>query len=144
MLYMLGTLTVNTRPFSIDAMDRSADASIVSKPVIGGFQPKEFTGEGEDEITISGEILPHRIGGLKQLETAHGMRRAGTRFPLLRGDGRHFGWFSITKITEKHGDLMRDGVGFKVAHSITMIKTGVDAGAGQQIISGLVSLFKAF
>lgn len=143
MLYMLGTLTVDTRPFSIDTMDRTADASIVSKPVIGGFQPKEFTGEGEDEITISGEIIPHRIGGLSHLEMAHEMRRAGTRFPLSRGDGTFFGWYAISKINEKHSDLMRDGVGFKVAHTITMVKTGMDFGSGQQVISGLLSLFKA-
>ena len=71
MLHMLGTLTVDTRPFSIDAMERSADASIVAKPVIGAAPPKEFTGDGEDDITISGQILPLRIGGLNQLELAH-------------------------------------------------------------------------
>jgi len=144
MLYLLGTLRVDTRPFPIDSMERTADASIVSKPVIGAAQPKEFTGEGEDEITISGEILPHRIGGLNHLETAHEMRRAGTRFSLLRGDGWRPGWYAITKINEKHSDLMRDGVGFKVAHTITMVKTGMDSGGGQQVISGLLNLFKAF
>lgn len=144
MMYMLGTLTVDTKPFSIDSMERTADASIVSKPVIGGFQPKEFTGEGEDEITISGELMPFHIGGLNHLETAHEMRRAGTRFPLSRGDGKYFGWYAISKMSEKHSELSRSGVGFKVAHTITMVKTGMDAGSGQQIISGLLSLFKAF
>jgi phage protein U len=144
MLYMLGTLTVDTRPFSIDAMERASDASIVAKPVIGGAQPKEFTGEGEDDITISGEILPFHIGGLNHLETAHAMRKAGTRFPLLRGDGWAPGWYAITKISEKHSELGRNGVGFKVAHSITMTKTGMDTATGYQVISGLLSLFSAF
>lgn len=144
MLYMLGTLTVDTRPFSIDTMERQAGASIVSKPVIGALPPKEFTGEGEDEITLAGQILPVRIGGLDQLEIAHQMRRAGTRFPLMRGDGYRYGWFAITSISESHSELTRTGVPFVVRHSITMIKTEPDVGAGQQIIQGLLSLFNTF
>jgi phage protein U len=144
MLYMLGTLTVDTRPFSIDTMERTSDASIVAKPLIGAFPSKEFTGEGEDDITISGEILPFHLGGLNQLETAHAMRRAGTRFPLHRGDGWRPGWYAISKLTEKHTELADNGVGYKVAHVITMVKVNPDSGEGQQIISGLISLFSAF
>lgn len=144
MLYMLGTLTVDTRPFSIDTMDRNADASIVAKPVMGSFQPKEFTGEGEDEITISGQILPYHIGGLNELEVADEMRRRGTRFPLLRGDGKRLGWYAITRLSERHEHLSHEGVGYVIKHTITMIKTDMDMGAGQQVISGLVSLFSAF
>lgn len=144
MLYMMGTLIIDTRPFSIDVMDRDADASIVAKPVIGGFTPKEFTGEGEDEITLSGQLLPIRIGGLDQLEIVHEMRKAGTRFPLMRGDGWRYGWFAITRINESHAELNRNGVPFIVKHSITMTKTQSDSGSGQQIIDGLLSLFSVF
>ena len=143
MLYMLGTVMVDTKPFSIDQMERVADASIVAKPVIGGLQPKEFTGEGEDEITLSGQILPYHVGGLDELELLHGMRRAGARFPLQRGDGWRPGWYAITRIAESHSELSRDGVGFVVRHQITMIKVDADADVGQQVIFGLLNLFDA-
>lgn len=120
-----------------------ACASIVSKPVIGALPPQEFTGEGEDEITLAGQILPVRIGGPDQLEIAHQMRWAGTRFPLMRGDGHRYGWLAITSISESHSELARTGVPFVVRHSITMIKTEHDIGARQQIIQGLLSLFNA-
>lgn len=143
MLYMIGALSLDTRPFNVDEMSRDADASIVAKPVIGGFQPKEFTGEGEDDITLSGQLLPAKIGGLTELEFAHEMRRTGARFPLMRGDGTRFGWYAISRISERHRDLGRDGVGFTVQVSISMTKTQPTAGAGQQVISGLLSLFGA-
>ncbi|PZR71520.1 MAG: phage tail protein, partial [Stutzerimonas stutzeri] len=95
MLYLLGAVAVDTAPFSIDSMDRQSGASIAAKPIIGGRQRKENTGEGEDDITISGTILPSRIGGLSELETLHGMRRSGARFPLMRGDGYRYGWYVI-------------------------------------------------
>ncbi|MEN5300256.1 phage tail protein [Brucella sp. TWI559] len=144
MLYMLGTLSIDTRPFSIDDMQRTASADIASKALIGAFPAKEFTGEGDDEITLSGQLLPTKIGGLDELEMAHEMRRSGTKFPLQRGDGTRLGWFAITRITESHTDLTRNGVGFVVKHTIVMTKVQPDTGAGQQVITGLLSLFGIF
>lgn len=143
MLYMLGTVVIDTAPFSIDEMERVADASIVAKPVIGGRMPKEFTGEGEDDITLSGQILPLHVGGMNELETLHEMRRRGARFPVQRGDGWRPGWYAITRITENHRDLSRDGIGHVVQHEISMTRVDGDAGDGQQIISGLINLFTA-
>lgn len=144
MLYMLGTLAIDTRPFSIDDMQRSASADIASKPLMGAFPGKEFTGEGDDEITLSGQLLPTKIGGLEELEIAHEMRRSGTKFPLQRGDGTRLGWFAITRISENHTNLTRDGIGFVVKHTIVMTKVQPDIGSGQQVITGLLSLFGLF
>lgn len=141
MLYMIGTLALDTRPFNVDEVSRNAAAEIVAKPLFGAFPGKEFTGEGEDDITLSGMLMPTKIGGLTELEIAHEMRRAGTRFPLMRGDGWRAGWYAITRISEQHKDLDRSGVGFSVQCSISMTKTQADSGAGQQIVSGLLSLF---
>ncbi|PRD40866.1 phage tail protein [Phyllobacterium phragmitis] len=143
MLYMLGTLAVDTRPFSIDKFDRQASADIASKGLMGAFPGKEFGGEGDDEITLSGRLLPTKIGGLDELEIVHEMRRTGTRFPVQRGDGKRLGWFAITRVSEGHTEILRDGVGFVVEHSISMTRVQPDTGAGQQIISGLLSLFGA-
>lgn len=144
MLYMLGTLTIDTRPFSVDEMQRTASADIASKALMGALPGKEFTGEGDDEITLSGQLLPTKIGGLSELEIAHEMRRNGVRFPVMRGDGERLGWFAFTRISENHTDLTRDGVGFVVKHSLVMTRVQPDAGSGQQIISGLLSLFGLF
>lgn len=144
MLYMLGTLSLLTGGMSIDAMERNTSASIATKPLIGAYQAHEFTGEGDEEITLSGQILPQVLGGMNELETLHQMRRAGTRFPVLRGDGWRPGWFVITAISEQHREIVGNGVGFVVQHSITMVRTEADAGSGQQIVSGLLALFSAF
>lgn len=141
MLYMLGTLAVDTRPFSVDDVSRSASADIASKPLIRSRPGHEFMGEGEEEMTLSGQLLPTKIGGLNELEIAYGMMRNGTRFPIMRGDGRALGWFAFTSIQETHRELLNDGVGFVVRHSMSMVKVEPDRGAGQQVVSGLLSLF---
>src|SRR5690606_9178615 len=129
MLYMLGALIVDTRPFSAEDVRRTASADIVAKPLMQAFPAKEFMGEGEDDISLSGQLLPAKIGGLSELEIAHEMRRNGTRFPLMRGDGQRLGWYAITQISEQHSHLMRNGVGFIVRHSLTMTRVEPDQGA---------------
>ena len=143
MLYMIGALQFDTRPFNVDAFERKAGADLATKPVMGGREPTEFTGEGADEITLSGQLLPTKIGGLAQLEVAHEMRRRGARVPVMRGDGARLGTFAIIDMNEKHGELLASGVGFTVDYSIKLRRVQEDAGDGSQVIAGLLSLFGA-
>ena len=142
MLYQIGTISLDTRPFNADEVDRDATADFAVKPLLGSLPGREFMGEGDDEITISGQLLPSKIGGLTQLEALHAFRQAGQRMPVMRGDGKMMGWFVITRIREQHADLLRDGVGFTVDHSITLAKTSSD-GASPSIIGALLSIFGA-
>lgn len=142
MLYQIGTLTLDTRPFSADDVDRSASADFAVKPLIGAMPGREFMGEGDDKLTISGQLLPFKTGGLTHLEIAHGLRRSGQRLPVMRGDGKMFGWFVIEDIRESHSELMRDGVGFVVKHTIKLVKVSPE-GAAASIIGSLLSLFGA-
>lgn len=143
MLYMIGTLSLDTRPFNADAMERTATADLAEKPVVGGFAPSEFMGEGKDEITLSGKLLPTKIGGLTELEIADNMRSAGARVPVMRGDGKRLGTYSIISLREKHKDLMRDGIGFTVDYSIKLKKVQADRDGSGSVINGLLSLFDA-
>lgn len=140
MLYSIGSLMLDTRPFSADDMSRNASADFAQKPLMGTMQGKEFMGEGEDRITLSGQLLPFKLGGLTELEMAHSFRVSGQRLPVLRGDGKRLGWYVIESVTERHKDLMRDGVGFFVEHSITLSKVSAE-GASPAIIGTILSLF---
>ncbi|MBB3937949.1 phage tail protein [Aureimonas phyllosphaerae] len=142
MLYQIGTLSLDTAPFNVDDVDRTASADFAVKPIIGAGPRREFMGEGDDEIALSGQLLPLTIGGLTELETLHGFRRSGRQLPVMRGDGKMMGWFAITRIQEKHVDLDRSGVGFSIAHTITLIKVGPE-GASAEIVPALLSLFGA-
>jgi phage protein U len=140
MLYLIGALNLDTRPFSIDEVQRTMSADFADKPIVGGRVVREFMGEGEDKIILSGQILPFKTGGLTELELAKSMMLAGRPLPVLRGDGARLGWFTIDKITEGHKELMRDGVGFFVRHSIELTKVSPE-GASPSVIGTILSLF---
>lgn len=142
MLYSVGPLTIDTMPFSISEFQRSASADFAQKPLMGTMPGLEFMGEGEDKITLSGQILPFKTGGLTELEMAHSFRSSGQRLPVLRGDGKRLGWYVIESISESHKELMRDGVGFFISHSISMTKVSAQ-GASPSIIGTILSLFGA-
>lgn len=141
MMYLLGAVMIDFKPFSADAIRRDSSGSLVAKPVMGGRQRKENVGEGEDDLTISGSLLPNRIGGLTQLEVLHSMRRNGARFPVMRGDGTRLGWYAIKAMTEEHTDLMSDGVGFELQYTVVLEQAEERPGDGQSVIAGLLSLF---
>ncbi|UXS04480.1 phage tail protein [Agrobacterium tumefaciens] len=141
MMYFLGAVMIDAKPFSADAVRRDSSGSLVVKPVMGGRQRKENVGEGEDDLTLSGSLLPNRIGGLTQLEVLHSMRRNGARFPVMRGDGTRLGWYGIKAMTEEHRDLMSDGVGFELLYTIVLEQADERPGDGQSVIGGLLSLF---
>lgn len=143
MLYMIGAVRVDTMPFSADTLAFEGGSSLARKPVMGGMQPIENTGQGDETITVEGQILPTKIGGLTELEVLNEMRRRGARFPLMRGDGFRYGWYVITSMSIRHSNLMRNGVGFTVQHSIVMERADFNAGDGQQIVSSILSIFTA-
>lgn len=140
MLYQIGSLTLDTRPFNIDNASRSASADFATKALIGTLPGREFMGEGDDNLSLSGQLLPFKTGGLTELEVAHGFRRSGQRLPVMRGDGKMMGWFAITAIQEDHSELSRFGVGFVLRHSISLVKVGPE-GASPSIIGTILSLF---
>ena len=69
------------------------------------------------------------------------MRRSGMRFPLMRGDGTRLGTFAITRISESHSHLMRDGRPFVLGYSVTCKKVAAGGGYSSGMIAGLLSLF---
>ena len=140
MLYSIGTITLDTRPFSVDDVERSGSADFAVKPLIGSLPGREFMGEGDEKLSISGQLLPSKIGGLTELEALHAMRRSGQRLPVMRGDGKMFGWFVIEDIRESHSQLLANGIGFTVKHTISLTKTSPD-GASPSIIGALLSIF---
>lgn len=142
MLYQIGAVTLDTRPFNADRMERTARADFAVKPLIGTLPGREFMGEGDDEIALSGQILPSKTGGLAGVEMLHGFRVSGTALPVMRGDGRMFGWYVIEEVRESHRELLRSGVGFTVDYSVRLLKSA-PASASVAVVGTLLSLFGA-
>jgi phage protein U len=144
MLYQLGPVTVDTFPFSVDAVDRESSADFAAKDLLGRIKGQEFVGEGDDTLSLKGKILPFkpRMNGLPAWEVLHGLRKSGEPLYVMRGDFIALGWFVITNMREGHSMLHPNGIGQQIEHEIRLLKVdapGPDtAGA---LVGSLLSLF---
>lgn len=141
MLYMIGAIQVDTFPFSVDSVARTASADIATKPLLNGLKGAEFMGEGDDRLTLRGQLLPGKIGGLTELEALREHMRQGAALPVMRGDGERLGTFAITHLRDHHNHILRDGVGAVVRYSITLKKVPQNQATTQQTIPALLQLF---
>lgn len=140
MLYQLGPISMDTTPFNVDEVTREGSASLAVKAVMGSLPQREFMGEGDDKLKLTGKLMPLHVGGLTELEMARGFMTKGERLPVLRGDGKMMGWFAIESISEGHKNLYRDGVGMTASYNIAMVRTQ-PGGAG--MVNMLLTLFEA-
>ena len=120
MLYQLGSLAIQVAPFNAHEVSETGEAEYAVKPVVGREPPLEFVGEGGNEMTISGRLFPHELGGLTELEVLQQMRRGGKPQYLMRGDGRAMGWWAITTVDARSSYLDAKGVGRQIEVSITL------------------------
>lgn len=140
MLYQIGPLSLDTRPFNAESFSRTTGADLAVKAIMGGRQAREFMGEADENISLSGQLLPTKLGGLTELELAQGLCTSGTKVPVMRGDGRMFGWYAIEKVSEQHSDLTRYGVGFVIRYTIDLVKVDTDGALGGGQAGGLVGM----
>lgn len=143
MLYMLGGVVIDTAPLSVEGATRASSADIAAKPVIGAVKAHEFMGEGDATLTLTGQVLPMHIGGEAQLAALHAMCVAGERFNVLRGDGVSMGHHALTAVSEGHTQLSPDGVGYVVAHTLSLIKVEHSRAGGEGTIARILSIFDA-
>jgi uncharacterized protein len=141
MLYMIGPITVDVFPFNADAVSEEGTTDYAKKDLLGRLPGREFVGEGDETLSIKGQILPSKLGGMSSLEALQGLRRRGERVFVMRGDGAVLGWYAVEHVTKNHEMLGPNGVGQVVKHEIKLVMVeppGGDAGAG--IIGDLIGL----
>lgn len=143
MLFQVGPIGLDTYPLGPEGFSRNSGADLPAKPVMGGLQPREYMGEADQNMTLTGQILPTKLGGLAQIDQLHALSTAGTKVPVMRGDGKVLGWYVIEKVTEQHKDLTMLGVGFSVAYSISLVKVDTDGAVGSAQGGGLIGMLQS-
>lgn len=144
MLYQIGPATVSTFPFSIDALKRETAADWAAKDLLGRRRGREFMGEGDETLKLSGTIFPYNRqmpGAALILDILQGIRMAGLPVFVLRGDFAPLGWWILTKIEEQHEMIAATGVGQVIKHSFDLTRvSSLGFDAGYSILGTLVSL----
>lgn len=146
MLFQLGAVTVDVRPFNVDEVKRKGAADFADKDLLGRRKGSEFVGVGTETLELSGKILPFRRrgDGRPALEAMWGQMRAGQPIFVMRGDGTILGWMRIDSIDESHASLVKGGggVGSEISHEIKLTRVEAPGSAGAlSHLDAMLSLF---
>ncbi|WP_036291596.1 phage tail protein [Methylosinus sp. PW1] len=140
MLYQLGTVQFDVAPVNVAEMEREVGADFAAKDIVGGPRPREFVGEADEPLRLSGTLYPGKFGGLGGLSTLETMARSGQPQMLVRGDGTVFGWYFLERLRQKQGYLNNQGIGREITFEISLMKSP-KAASSQAMLGTLMSLF---
>lgn len=143
MLLQIGTVMFQgNRGASFEGLGRKTEAALAEKGLLSGLPGHEWTG-WSGEITLTGTVLPFHLGGLSDVESLHGWSADGTAVPLIRGDGTFLGWHGIRSVSESHKTMARNGIGYEVEWTVTLVRMPKPSTSAIQSMIGLVDTVAA-
>ncbi len=89
---------------------------------VGARPARQFTGQGDDTITLNGLVAPDQIGTLASLDKLRDMGDAGDAYVLVDGAGRVYGTFVIEGISEGQTMHMKDGTPRRIDFTIDLAR----------------------
>lgn len=126
---MLGTMMIygmfvfmrQTTPY--ETLEQSKSWRHVSNARVGTVPGWQYTGPGEDRITLSGALYPEVTGGDVSLSLLDAMGCTARPWPLIEGTGRIFGQYLMLDLTVTRSEFFSDGKARRIEFSLTLIRT---------------------
>ena len=129
MLMQIGPVAFDLR-FNLDGVTRETVRDFAEKPVIGAMPPLEDMGDGVERMALAGRLVPQKLGRLSSLDVMRAAQGTGLPQLVVRGDGRVFGWYVVTRVSDGHSFLDARGVGQMVDMTIDLAKTSQPSAEG--------------
>ena len=98
---------------------------------IGAEPAYQYTGPGEDSITLAGTIMPTYRGRPSVLDDLRELGAAGESRLLTAGTGEAFGRWIIDEVTDERSSLFDNGAARKIAFTVKLLRDD-DAPSGRQ------------
>lgn len=124
-MMILGMFVFGLSTLAYQELQRQTDWKHPSNAVVGARDASQFTGKGEDTITLSGWVAPELTGSLYSLDALRLMADTGKAWILIQGTGRILGNFVITSIKEGKTYLTKNGEPARVDFTITLKRVDI-------------------
>ncbi|WP_079218129.1 phage tail protein [Herbaspirillum robiniae] len=123
MMMVLGMFVFSLPTLAYQELQRQTQWKFASNPRVGLRDAKQYTGKGEDTITLSGWIAPELTGSAFSLDALRLMADTGKSWFLIQGTGRIYGSFVIDSMEEGLTELDGDGDPKKISFTIKLTRT---------------------
>lgn len=126
-LLMLGNFKFSLNTIVFQEMQRSTAYRWQAQQRVGKIDALQFTGPGEDRITLPGVVYPDFRGGDGQLDELREIASAGRPQRLIAANGYILGLWAIESIDDVRSSFKPDGGVRKQEFTLTLRKFGDDA-----------------
>lgn len=122
MMMIFGMFVFSIPTATYQQLQRTTSWRHVSNSRVGDMPAYQFTGKGEDVITLDGSIVPE-FGSQISLTALRLMGDTGKSFPLIAGNGKIYGLWVLKSVNETQSYFFKDGTPRKIEFTLTLEKT---------------------
>lgn len=120
MMMALGMFVFSLRTAAYQELQRVTNWRHPSNSRVGSTPAYQFTGKGEDTITLKGEIY-HELTWLRStIDILRQMANTGKAYTLIEGTGYFYGLVIIESLDETKTYFFKDGAARKTEFTITL------------------------
>lgn len=120
MIYGMFVFSIPTATYQ--SLQRSTNWNHASSARFDTSPAYQYTGKGEDGITLDCSIVPE-FGSQLSLTALRLMGDTGKSFPLISGTGKVFGLWVLNSLEENQTNIFKDGKPKKIEFSLKLSKT---------------------
>ena len=108
-LAALGLFVFEFATWPFEQLSRRSDWNWPGSGRVGARDALQFTGPGEDRVSIEGRLCPEAAGSYGAIDTLRAMAETGDEHALVLGTSEVWGNFAIIGVDERRRNLMDDG-----------------------------------
>ncbi|KVC21325.1 oxidoreductase [Burkholderia diffusa] len=110
--------SLTTAPFH--ELKRRRNWKHPKKSRIGARDARQYTGQGDDVITLDGLIAPDQIGTSASIDQLVQMANVGEAYVLVDGLGNVYGAYLIVGLDETRRYFTREGTARRIEFTLTL------------------------
>lgn len=123
-LLMLGGFKFSLNTAVFQEMQRSTSWRWPAQERVGQYDALQFTGPGDDRITLPGVVYPDFRGGIAQVESLRQIAAKGKPVRLISATGEMLGLWVVLSVDETASSFKPDGTPRKQEFTVTIRKYG--------------------
>jgi len=122
MMMIYGVFVFSIPTATYQSLQRTTSWNHASNNRVNSMPAYQFTGKGEDSITLDGSIVP-QFGSQLSLTALRVMGDTGKSFPLIAGNGKVYGLWILESVDETQTYFFDNGKPRKVEFTLKLKKT---------------------
>jgi len=134
MMMSLGQFAFGLPTLAYQEFQRQTDWKHPNTSRVGERDAHQFTGNGDDSVTLTGWIAPEFMGDIASLDDLRTMADKGDAYVLVEGTGRIYGEYVIVSMTEGKSLFFADGFPRRIEFTLNLKR--VDLGNQIDTYSG--------